>query len=106
MYISLSFALIEWTRSPSAAQEEGRCCSWPCVFPLRVRRWLLILNAILGLVLFAVLTACLAESKPITVETEGGRLEYTICSIPQGQTYLAVFVYAYAVIGSLILSSV
>lgn len=106
MYISLSLALIEWTRSPSTAQEETGCCSWPRVFPLGVRRWLLILNAILGLILFAVLTACLAASEPITVETEGGRLEYTICSIPQGQSYLAVFMYAYAVIGSLVLSSV
>jgi hypothetical protein len=106
MYISLSLALVEWTRSPSTAQEKGRCCSWPRVFPLRIRRWLLVLNVILGVVLFAVLTACLAESEPITVETEGGRLEYTICSIPEGQTYLAVFVYAYVVIGSLVLSSV
>jgi hypothetical protein len=107
MYISLSLALIEWTRSPSnAQQEEGSWCSWPRVFPLGIRRWLLVLNAILGLVLFVILTACLAESEPISVETEDGRLEYTICSIPQGQSYLGVFVYAYVVTGSLILSSV
>jgi hypothetical protein len=106
MYISLSLALIEWTRSPSSAQEEGRCCSWPRVFPLGIRRWLLILNTILGAVLFAVMTACLAASEPINVETEGGRLGYTICSIPQGQAYFSVFIYAFAVIGSLVLSSV
>lgn len=106
IYISLSLALIEWTRSPSTTQEEGRYCSWPRAFPLRVRRRLLILNVILGVVLFAVLTACLVESEPITVEKETGRLDYVICSIPDGQTYLAVFVYAYAVIGSLVISSV
>jgi hypothetical protein len=83
-----------------------RCCSWPRVFPLGIRRWLLFLNAILGAVLFAFMTACLAASEPINVETEGGRLGYTICSIPQGQAYFSVFIYAFAVIGSLVLSSV
>jgi hypothetical protein len=109
MYISLSLALVEWTRSvvtsTNGQQGNERFCTWPHVFPLQVRKWLLISNTLVGLVLLAFLTDCLAKAEPITAYTDNDRLEYTICELEEVMTYAGVTIYAYVVVGSLFLSS-
>jgi len=84
MYISVSMALVEWTRfqQPRNSEESRKqncfrkLALLPCSLSAKTRRWLLVLNVFIGTALFLVMTVCLALSEPIYAVVDDGRLDY------------------------------
>ena len=109
LYISLSATLVAWNRSRDLPSEPYLLFSWPrFIFSAQARRWLLVFNTILSLLLFLVLSYCVWELEPLHVITKHARLEYTTCTrwVPDSWTLTGRVIYVYAVVASLLLSTV
>lgn len=112
LYISLSMALVEWTRrQPEAGESESSGSShwshWPRQIEARMRQRTMVFHVVLAAVLLAVVLADMVETDPNTVkEGNKGRLQYEGWGLEnRALTILMSIVYVYTVVGSLVISS-
>jgi hypothetical protein len=111
LYISLSIAFLEYTRPSSLPVESIAFCAWPrkLVSPATRKKHLCI-NIGLAVLCYLIFTLCLYAVEPLSVNTDHGRMEYKTCQkyveeVPEWQNKTGRFVYTYAVVASLFLSS-
>ena len=101
-YISLSFALVEWTRR---FVQHDHWSYWPFSLPDRLRRNTLIFHVVLATVLLAFVLAHMVPIDPDSVNDVNGRLQYEGWGIDSSAASLTASVaYAYVVVASMIVS--
>ena len=111
LYIALSTTLLEFTRPASLPVETVAFCAWPRKFVSpATRKKHLCINIGLAVLCYLVFTYCLWAVEPLTVNTDHGRMEYKTCQkyveeVPESWNKAGRFVYTYAVVASLFLSS-
>jgi hypothetical protein len=111
LYVSVAFALVEWTRTkpPILQNEERRHWSyWPYLTNKDyIRRWILSMNVLLGAFLLVVTSITITRDDDNTeVEVANGRLQYQGFGFESGKAGItATITYVYIVIASIVVSS-
>jgi len=109
LYISLAFALVEWTRNyetTSRPNDDHRWAHWPHNISAKSRRRLQLFHVLLAIALDAYVLVNMVPLDNDGVLDVNGRLSYSGWGIDnQTLSYAASAVYAYVVVVSLYVSS-
>jgi hypothetical protein len=112
-YISLAFALVEWTRNETMASQHDdnhdphhHWSHWPHNISVQSRRRLQVFHVVLAVSLDSAVLANMVPLDNDGVSDVNGRLQYEGWGIEnQAATYAASVVYAYVVVVSMYVSS-
>ena len=110
IYISVAFALVEWTRNETTADDPTHphhWSKWPHNISLASRRRLQLFHVVLAVVLDAIVLAnMIPREDDNDVIDVNGRLQYEGWGLEsQAATYAASVAYAYVVVASMYVSS-